>query len=531
MKYLQNRNQFINRKIVLESSQMNKQIQNSRLIRETFENDITWGGSLLGRLINSIIRRGKIYYNTARIDSIISKVKVELNYLVQDVTFTQEQKKKLKGLTIKFILEEIYSVVKSEEELDVKCTKLIGSRDDDDDDNGLVNQTLKELEKITDEQFPKRKELIVKLENFRDALRKIDFKSTSGEEEAEEEVLTEKEEEILELCDKFLNNFQKLVQTFELVKFAQTETGSEEQLELKFGENYSYKDVVVQIIDMKNVITGLGGQIKGKLKEGQVCVIYFKNGKPEGEGFAVNKSELSKIDGLGKGDFKGKTEEETKKNDSLKFYYQNEFLPIFEEAEVQKIKNNNTIEISSDKSRNFMKQIKTKDQNLKYCAEKCREILKDYSDNDRLELAKKLIVKLVKESESFMKDVEDKFNNRKKLQDVNEKLNEQDETDFIDKISETSIFLIREFMKTFEGLPTEEETKISEELGLVSDGILSLIEVFGKFREKSEEIQNAQEEENTEVQEESFRFEIKETDFSSKSKIFNFQSPSKFLFF
>ena len=60
MKYLNNREKFIN----INRANLDKNFN----INEAFENDITWGDSLIGRLINSVIRKAKIGVNIGRIN-------------------------------------------------------------------------------------------------------------------------------------------------------------------------------------------------------------------------------------------------------------------------------------------------------------------------------------------------------------------------------------------------------------------------------------------------------------------------------
>ncbi len=106
MKYLQNRNQFLNKKIDLKSSDIPKYIGGSKLIKETFENDITWGGSLLGRLINSAIRKFKIGVKQVQIAPLLDKLKVELDYLVS-ASMKGKSKETLDLLKLKGFMEQI----------------------------------------------------------------------------------------------------------------------------------------------------------------------------------------------------------------------------------------------------------------------------------------------------------------------------------------------------------------------------------------------------------------------------------------
>ncbi len=51
-----------------------------------FGNDIAWGDSIIGRLINSIARKGKVAFNKRRIDGLIKQLKLvfdEMSSLAQ----------------------------------------------------------------------------------------------------------------------------------------------------------------------------------------------------------------------------------------------------------------------------------------------------------------------------------------------------------------------------------------------------------------------------------------------------------------
>ena len=184
MKYLKNRQEFLYKEVQIESINVSEQIKSSEMINEAFENDITWGGSLLGRLINSTIRKGKIYFQTMRIGSVVNQVRSELDNLVGIAAADEEQLKQVYSLQVRFLLTEIYKVVISKDSLDKKLTALVGDKSEK---SGLIAQTITELEKLTNEQLENREQLIEKLKRFREALLTIDFTpEDSGGDENEE---------------------------------------------------------------------------------------------------------------------------------------------------------------------------------------------------------------------------------------------------------------------------------------------------------------------------------------------------------
>jgi len=184
MKYLKYRQEFLHKEIKLESININGQIKTSEMINEAFENDITWGGSLLGRLINSTIRKGKIYFQTMRIGNVINQVKQELDTLVGIAACDEEQRNQVASLQVRFLLTEIYKIVISKDSLTSKLTALVGDKSEN---SGLIIQTIKEIEKLTNDQLENKDELIEKLKKFRAALLEIDFEPEEPEKDDEED--------------------------------------------------------------------------------------------------------------------------------------------------------------------------------------------------------------------------------------------------------------------------------------------------------------------------------------------------------
>lgn len=169
MKYISNREKFLN----------------SLKINEVLENEITWGGSLIGRLINSTIRKVKIGYNHNRIDAVIKDLRSELDYLVTS-SLKGDTSKKMHELIIKSFLEEIKDISLSPQKDKDKIKLLIGKYLDVYDPNdpkyrqevgGIVGKAIKEitnklkdLEKIIGKE---RNQILDILSDFADELRKL----------------------------------------------------------------------------------------------------------------------------------------------------------------------------------------------------------------------------------------------------------------------------------------------------------------------------------------------------------------------
>ena len=182
MRYLQNRERFI---IQLKEAQKYGIVGEEILLKEVFENDITWGGSLLGRLINSSIRRFKIGYNQVKIDPLLKKLEDEMNYLVS-ASLQGDTLKKYNELLIRSYFEQIKNVCLSNNTEDEKLDELLGQHKNLYDPNdptknqrtlGIVQEALdvitddlKDLKKISGVL---RDQLIDKLSDFNDDLRKL----------------------------------------------------------------------------------------------------------------------------------------------------------------------------------------------------------------------------------------------------------------------------------------------------------------------------------------------------------------------
>jgi len=242
MRYLKYRHQFLTNEI--------SKIDNNP-INESFENDITFGGSLLGRLINSTIRKAKVSYNSTKVNNIVKQVKGQLNTLLREC-LEDEEKRKLAELVYKFLLEQIYKQVESNEEVNIRINYLIG--DEDESNSGLVNKAIDEIEKS---QILGKDEILEKLEKFKEELSKIKRTKVStkdeDEDEEDEKDKDEKESEKQKLdeeyehCKKMLQNLCKIVDG--IMKWQELRSG--EKVSTKNGGNNS-KDIQISRRDIQN---------------------------------------------------------------------------------------------------------------------------------------------------------------------------------------------------------------------------------------------------------------------------------------
>ena len=126
MRYLLKRNDFlVERTINKNHLDLKKDFKSSSLINETFENDLSWGGSLIGRLINSTLRVLKIYTKTVRVNFIIPQLRKALDDLLTVCRTNEEQRAQLNNLTGQFLLEEIIKVVNSSDSVEQKVAQFV----------------------------------------------------------------------------------------------------------------------------------------------------------------------------------------------------------------------------------------------------------------------------------------------------------------------------------------------------------------------------------------------------------------------
>ena len=337
MKYLKNRQQFLNKDIKIDNSNISEYYKSSALIREaTMQNDITWGGSLLGRLINSIIRKSSVYFKSLKINNLVKQVEKELDELVIQAGVSKKQKSEINSLTAKFLIEEIYTVVRSDYPIESKLTKLIS--DGKSYEDGLLNQCIKEVEKLTEESLSGKDELLEKLKDFRDALRDFEFEPQSEEEEEEDlSKLTDSEKKKNPEFNFFWQTSQLFKSLIDLnIKIQNKRVlieGEKEVNKIELGEEclFTNKSGIknkVMVISVSNAI-GIGVDKKWFTKDD-----FKKSGLAKDTAFVIFQDKNGKYTSLSPQmavDIKSLSKLSKAKKEGI--YYQNESLSILENVE------------------------------------------------------------------------------------------------------------------------------------------------------------------------------------------------------
>lgn len=158
MKHLQTRKTFLNGEKVEK-------------IDEVLQNDIAWGDSLLGRMINSLIRKGKVEINAKRVDSLLNELRGELDKILSKTAFKDPESI---SIVVRGIINGLYLAVKNNEPVD-KITNLT---------NNIITDLEKGKYEIADDY---KKELIDKLNKFKESL-KEETTTEEGEGEKGEDV-------------------------------------------------------------------------------------------------------------------------------------------------------------------------------------------------------------------------------------------------------------------------------------------------------------------------------------------------------
>lgn len=94
-----------------------------------FENDLGWGDSLLGRLINSFIRKSKIGYNATKVEPLLNALRSQLDILIAN-SLSRDTKNELNQLRIKSYLSELRNICTDDISETEKLDELIGGHED-----------------------------------------------------------------------------------------------------------------------------------------------------------------------------------------------------------------------------------------------------------------------------------------------------------------------------------------------------------------------------------------------------------------
>ncbi len=237
MKYINKREDFLNK---------SKHDKIGRLIKEEaggpFTNDIPWGDSLVGRLINAIVRKSGIAINVNRIQKLIPRLKELFDEILEDSKISQDSQVKVWKLKVFALLQKLKKAVDDEEEINV----LVYITDD------LI--TIVDSEFIDDEN---RKKLLEELKKFKEFLLSLkDETPEEGEQEEVKSVSVNTQEIPFDFCIKNLKAVYAILIAYKKLKDSNKQQYAAKKdskgNEVKVGQEYTYNGKKVKVINLEH---------------------------------------------------------------------------------------------------------------------------------------------------------------------------------------------------------------------------------------------------------------------------------------
>lgn len=291
MKYINKREDFLKK---------SKYDKIERLIKEgaggPFTNDIPWGDSLVGRLINAIVRKSGIAINVNRIKKLIPRLKELFDEILEDSKLSKESQVKVWKLKVFALLQKLKKAVDNEEEINV----LVYITDD------LI--TIVDSDYIDNEN---RKKLLDELKKFKEFLLSLKDESPEEQEEDKEEVKqvsTNTQEIPFDFCIKNLKAVYSILVAYRKLKDVNkqehiTKKDSTGQ-EVEVGKEYTYNNIKVKVIDLRNPkkyggdkewLTGDDTLGTGTMADDKVYVVDISKDKPGSTGYPAVVNKLKPI--------------------------------------------------------------------------------------------------------------------------------------------------------------------------------------------------------------------------------------------
>lgn len=258
-------------------------------VNEVFANDIPWGDTHIGRMINSIARKAKIVFNKRRISGLINGLKSLFDEMlvVGKVDMTNIDEMFLKISIYLGLLEE--QVKDENEEIDI-----------------IIGTTSDLIQFVTDYKFDEKEIMLKTLNDFLDFLKEL----KDGKVDNSAVV----EEPSVDIYGSSLKLLQSVVQLHNLIISKQkTQTPVEKKpnkTNIQLGKEYLYGDKVVKVVDLehprkagndKKWLTGDDSRNKEEDIKPNVFVIWrdpqTKTYKPNAASQAVDPSKLKPISG------------------------------------------------------------------------------------------------------------------------------------------------------------------------------------------------------------------------------------------
>ena len=175
MKHLKKRDNYLQQLNERKKWQSQKDLQ---FINEAFKNEIKWGDSLLGKLVNWVIRKIGIGAKLLKMPAVVNALKEQFDNLIATSSYSDVSKDleiKITEIQISEILKALANAVEAGEEVGV----LIEMTTD-------VIEQLKSL-KVTEESEEKKQDILERLEKFLEFLNSLKQEETGPDSKSNEE--------------------------------------------------------------------------------------------------------------------------------------------------------------------------------------------------------------------------------------------------------------------------------------------------------------------------------------------------------
>lgn len=192
-----------------------------------FANDIPWGDSLVGRLINSIIRKAKITFNKRRISGLLKGLKSLSDEMLE------MGKLGTADIDILYMKISIYLGLLAEQ-----------VNDEDEEIDIIIGTVQDTIQLVTDYNFDGKEDLLKALNSFLDYLK--------GLKEGKKDEVKEEEKPEKDTFTPALELLKSVVELSKLIPSSVTTTNKSVKAPLKveLGKEYLYNDKVVKVVDL-----------------------------------------------------------------------------------------------------------------------------------------------------------------------------------------------------------------------------------------------------------------------------------------
>lgn len=523
MRYIKSKETFL---------KLAKNIPVETKINEAFTNEITFGGSLIGRLINTSIRKIRIEKNLGKVDNLAKQFEEALKELLDGV-LPEEDVFEQQKFYIYYLLMLIYEVVISGNTVQYKLARLLtaqqfasysrsggGSVNDshnntfnklkkifeaesseEQDENiedinvdeleGLVDRTILELK---DSKIQEKEDLVRKLEGFREELLKIppeteaetDEKSSEeSTEDSGEKKEDEKEEEDTKPKSTFTSEFRKLISSYLSIirRVSATDVDEKEKPTRKIGDIVAWKQVTGE--DAGRIQYG---QVTKIFDEDKVQLVKLVNGKPLGTAkFVLANKDLKSLLSFDEEKYSKMPEKEI---DEVKSKASQARLAFYTFKNLKKEETTNK----------YQQEIKRLNELIEKSKNKTNEhfVSRNYSSFDRIFEAEVVAPKIDYKSIDTWSEITDAINSVKKANTekfkshviflnnllegkVDNEKNAEEVTKIMRSLGKSFLRIIKEKNpKLLEKEQTEVDKRVTNTANLMSQVALALLKLRGK---------------------------------------------------